>query len=583
MWQKRRARFLVELALFIAPSPQRMQALYTSQPRVCDREQPRPGAPNSARALSMNAPLWSRSNHTMDKFVLNGPKDTSGIPHKPVGKLLVDAFSTFDKNVIAVVNPTTGTSLTYPQLCQMGKNLATSLRLLGLSDDDVVGLVAENSAEFLVAYLAGLFIAAPVHLINPKYTPYELNHILGLSEPSVLICTKKSHRSVREVAKDLDYIKTLICLDVEKMLSACSHESDFQVEDNVDPEEHIAVICNSSGTTGLPKGVTINHEMLRLHFSNGRTPEFLGMKTGDKYPLILPFFHIYGLSIINAALFNGATIIPFDSFEPDFFLKTIQNHKIEALFLVPTLINFFAKSPLVEKYDLSSVKRVFCGGNCLAEEDVIQLQNRLSLQTLQNGYGMSEATIISSSINNPNSIGKVLCGYQMKVVDLEKGHALPPFQRGELCIKGQIMKGYLKNVEKTNEIIDSEGFLHSGDVAYYDDDGCFYITGRIKELIKYKSWQVAPVELEQILMKFKGIKEVAVVGKPDSRFGELPTAAVVKHDGVEVSENEICDYLAQFVSEEKRLHGGVQFVDEIPKNNLGKIKRQELIKQLFNE
>ena len=100
------------------------------------------------------------------------------------------------------------------------------------------------------------------------------------------------------------------------------------------------------------------------------------MKTGDKYPLILPFFHIYGLSIINAALFNGATIIPFDSFEPDFFLKTIQNHKIEALFLVPTLINFFAKSPLVEKYDLSSVKRVFCGGNCLSEEDVIQLQNR---------------------------------------------------------------------------------------------------------------------------------------------------------------------------------------------------------------
>ena len=171
----------------------------------------------------------------------------------------------------------------------------------------------------------------------------------------------------------------------------------------------------------------------------------------------------------------------------------------------------------------------------------------------------------------------------MKVVDLEKGHALPPFQNGELCIKGQIMKGYLKNTEKNKETIDSEGFLHSGDVGYYNDEGYFYISGRMKDLIKYKSCQVAPVELEQILIKFKGIKEVAVVGKPDSRFGELPTAVVVKEQGVEMTEKEISEYLAKFVCEEKRLHGGVRFVEEIPKNNLGKIKRQELIKQLFTE
>ena len=196
---------------------------------------------------------------------------------------------------------------------------------------------------------------------------------------------------------------------------------------------------------------------------------------------------------------------------------------------------------------------------------------------------MTESGIVLCNPDNANSIGKVLCGYQMKVVDLEKGHALPPFQNGEICIKGHIMKGYLKNAEKTKEIIDSEGFLHSGDVGYYDDHGCFYISGRIKELIKYKSWQVAPVELEQILMKFKGIKEVAVVGKPDSRFGELPAAVVVKEEGFEITEKDVCDYLAKFVGDEKRLHGGVRFVESIPKTNLGKIKRQELTKQLFNE
>ncbi|KAJ3652173.1 hypothetical protein Zmor_018161 [Zophobas morio] len=517
----------------------------------------------------------------MDKFVLNGPEDTWGIPHKPIGKLLLDAFSTFDKNAIAVVNAATGVSLTYTQLCQMSKNLATSLRILGVSKGDIVGLVAENSAEFLVAYLASLFIAAPVHLINSKFTPYELSHVLGLSEPSVLICTKKTHHKAREVVKDLDYIKTLICLDVEKISSACSHESDFQVEDNFDTEEHIAVICNSSGTTSLPKGVMVNHEMLRLHFINGRNPDFFDMKTGDKFPLILPFSHSYGLSIVNGSLFIGTIIIPFDTFEPDLFLKTVQNYKVEALLLVPTLVNFFVRSPLIARYDLSSLRRVYCGGSCLPEEDATVLKNRFSLERLGNGYGMTEIGITLFAYDNPTSVGKVLCGYQTKIVDLEKGHALPPLQNGELCFKGHIMKGYLKNPEKTKEIIDSEGFLHSGDVGYYDDAGYVYISGRIKELIKYKSWQVAPVQLEQILSKFKGIKDVAVVGKPDSRFGELPTAAVVKENGVEVTEKEICDYLAKFVSEEKRLHGGVRFVDDIPKNNLGKIKRQELIKQLF--
>ncbi|XP_063926362.1 luciferin 4-monooxygenase-like [Zophobas morio] len=519
----------------------------------------------------------------MNKFVVNGPQDTSGIPHKPIGKLLMDAFSTFDKNLIAVVNATTGDSLTYSQLCQMSKNLATSLRLLGVSKGDIVGLMAENSAEFLVTYLAGLFIAVPVHLINSKHTPYELEHILGLSEPSVLICTKKTHQNARKAVKDLNYVTTVLCLDVEKMLSACVHESNFQVEDNFDPEEQIALICNSSGTTGLPKGVMINHEMLRLHFTIGRHPDLLNLKIGDRLVVIVPFFHIYGMGMINAALFTGTTIIPVDAFEPDLFLKTVQNYKTETLLLVPTLVNFFIKSPLVGKYDLSSVKRVVSAGDCLPEEDARQLINKLSLQKLEIGYGLTESGIAACSHDNPSSIGKVLCGYQMKVVDLEKGHSLPPFQNGEICIKGQIMKGYLKNSEKTKEMLDSEGFLHSGDVGYYDDEGYFYISGRMKDLIKHKSCQVAPVELEQILSKFEGIKDVAVIGKPDSRFGELPTAAVVKEQGVEITEIEICEYLAKFVCDEKRLHGGVRFVDDIPRTNLGKIRRQELMKQLFNE
>jgi 4-coumarate--CoA ligase len=163
------------------------------------------------------------------------------------------------------------------------------------------------------------------------------------------------------------------------------------------------------------------------------------------------------------------------------------------------------------------------------------------------------------------------------------GRKLPAGQSGEICIGGAVTKGYLNDPQKTKETIDAEGFIHSGDIGYYDPAGTIYIVGRYKDIIKYKSYQVSPVELEAILVKHPQICDAAVVGKADRRFGEVPVGFIVKEEGATLTERQICDFLATFVSVEKRLHGGVRFVDVIPRNDVGKISRCDLAKVLQDE
>jgi 4-coumarate--CoA ligase len=190
---------------------------------------------------------------------------------------------------------------------------------------------------------------------------------------------------------------------------------------------------------------------------------------------------------------------------------------------------------------------------------------------------------IHTSNNSKGCGGRVAYGFRVKITDPETDRTLPPGQNGEICVAGAVTKGYLNNPQKTKETIDAEGFVHSGDIGYYDPDGTIYIVGRCKDIIKYKSSQVSPVELEAILVKHPQICDAAVVGKAHRRFGEVPVGFIVKEEGATLTESQVCDYLAELVSVEKRLHGGIRFVDVIRRNNLGKILRHELIKLLSKE
>lgn len=258
-----------------------------------------------------------------------------------------------------------------------------------------------------------------------------------------------------------------------------------------------------------------------------------------------------------------------------------QKYKIEILSVPPPIIVFLAKSPIVDKYDLSCLKVIFCAAAPLSKETELQFKERFNDIVVLQAYGQSEATLAvlygQAGTAKPGSVGEIIKGMSAKVVDEETGKSLGPNKVGELCLKGPLlMKGYIHNKKATDETIDSNGWLHTGDLAYYDDEKQFYIVDRIKELIKFKGFQVAPAELEGLLLSNPKIKDAGVIGIPDEIAGELPFAFVVRQPGNELTEQEVKDFVAKNVSNTKWLRGGVRFVDEIPKNDIGKILRREL-------
>jgi 4-coumarate--CoA ligase len=241
---------------------------------------------------------------------------------------------------------------------------------------------------------------------------------------------------------------------------------------------------------------------------------------------------------------------------------------------------FLSKSPLVDEYDLSSIKDIGCGAASLSKEVEDQVRKRFKQDiTIRQGYGMSETTLGtlgSVAIIKPGSVGEPVQGVYVKVID-EDGNSLGPNKRGELCFKGnKIMKGYINDPKATSETIDKDGWLHSGDIGYYDEDRQFYIVDRLKELIKYKAFQVPPAEIEGLLLTNPKIKDCGVIGIPDEESGELPFAFVVPQSGVKLTEQEVIKFVSDNSSKAKWIRGGVKFIDEIPKNPSGKILRREL-------
>jgi acyl-CoA synthetase (AMP-forming)/AMP-acid ligase II len=306
----------------------------------------------------------------------------------------------------------------------------------------------------------------------------------------------------------------------------------------------------------------------------------------DTVMAVLPFFHIYGMVVIMMlSLGNGSTLVTMPRFDLMEFLALIQKHRVTVLPLVPPIVLGLVKHPAVAQFDLSSVRLVFSGAAPLGEDTARALSQKLHCPVVQ-GYGMTEAspvTHLSPTIGapvKPGSIGQVVPNTEVKIVDLTTGQALGPRQQGELLIRGpQIMRGYLNRPEETAECIDREGWYHTGDIGYVDDEEWFYIVDRTKELIKYKGLQVAPAELEALLLTHPAVLDVAVIRKDDEEAGEVPLAYVVlkPDDAARATTAEaLMAWTAERVAPHKRIRH-VVFTDQIPKSASGKILRRVLL------
>jgi acyl-CoA synthetase (AMP-forming)/AMP-acid ligase II len=297
---------------------------------------------------------------------------------------------------------------------------------------------------------------------------------------------------------------------------------------------------------------------------------------------VLPFFHIYGMTVImNGALLTGATVVTMPRFDLGAFLDILERYRVTKAHLVPPIVLALAKDPSIERRDLSSLRWINSGAAPLGAEVAELCASRLGCTVIQ-GYGLTETSPVTHVVpvetgeNRPGSIGPPIPGTEVRVVDVVTGEDLGPGEDGEVWIRGpQVMRGYFGNEAATRETIDEDGWLHTGDIGHADADGWFHLVDRLKELIKVKGFQVAPAEIEAVLLDHPGIADAAVVASPDDEAGEVPKAYVVVAEGADLDEQEVMAFVAGRVAAYKRVRR-VELTDAIPKSASGKVLRRVL-------
>jgi acyl-CoA synthetase (AMP-forming)/AMP-acid ligase II len=471
-----------------------------------------------------------------------------------------------------------GRVVTYGALEKQIRAFAGGLRARGVGPGTTWALMAPNLPEYAVIFHGLAYAGACVTTLNPTYGPEEIAHQLKDSGAKALITVGLFLETAKKAAAAAGVSEIFVIGpgDATPFTSLFGEPLTSQVP--VPLQEHVVVLPYSSGTTGFPKGVMLTHHNLVANLAQCRV--HIPVSGDDICYAVLPFFHIYGMQVLmNFALSCGATLVTVPRFDLIQMLELVQTHKVSRLYLVPPIVLALAKHPAVEKYDLSSVKEIFSGAAPLDGELAEAAARRIGCRVAQ-GYGMTELSPVCHAIFSgeykPSSVGCLLPNTEARLVDPTTNQDTAEGQPGELWIRGpQRMLGYLNNPEATAQTIDAEGWLHTGDIAKIDADGHTFIVDRLKELIKYKGFQVAPAELEAVLLGNPQIADAAVIGIPDQEAGELPMAFVVRAQSSQISEQEVIDFAAQHLSTYKRLHK-VEFISAIPKSASGKILRREL-------
>ncbi|CAN4098457.1 unnamed protein product [Withania somnifera] len=451
-------------------------------------------------------------------------------------------------------------------------------------------ILLPNSPEFVFAFLGASYLGAISTMANPLFTPAEVVKQAKASNAKIIVTQACHVNKVNDYASENDV--QIVCIDSAP--EGCVHFSELiQADEHDIPEveiqpDDVVALPYSSGTTGLPKGVMLTHKGLVTSVAqqvDGENPN-LYIHSEDMMLCVLPLFHIYSLnSVLLCGLRVGAAILIMQKFDIVPFLELIQNYKVTIGPFVPPIVLAIAKSPMVDNFDLSSVRTVMSGAAPLGKELEDTVRAKFPNAKLGQGYGMTEAgpvlAMCLAFAKEPFEIKSGACGTvvrnaEMKIVDPDTGNSLPRNQSGEICIRGdQIMKGYLNDSKATEGTIDKEGWLHTGDIGYIDNDDELFIVDRLKELIKYKGFQVAPAELEAFLLNHPNISDVAVVPMKDEQAGEVPVAFVVRSNGSTITEDEVKEFISKKVIFYKRIKR-VFFVEAVPRSPSGKILRKDL-------
>jgi acyl-CoA synthetase (AMP-forming)/AMP-acid ligase II len=502
---------------------------------------------------------------------------TSGLPDIEIPEVSITDFVLRHADRLAdkaaFIEGSSGRVVTYGDFAQQVRSLAGGLKSRGVGPETTWAIMAPNLPEYGVVFHGIACAGATVTTINPTYGAEEVAFQLKDAEATAIVTIGLFYEVATEAAAEVGITDIFVIGPGDGTPLAELFGVPLTEQVTVDLADHVVVLPYSSGTTGFPKGVMLSHRNLVANLV--QVEANIIMAEDEIAYAVLPFFHIYGMQILmNFAMSQGITIVTVPRFELPEMLRLIEEHRITRLYLVPPIVLALAKHPMIDDYDLSSVNEVFSGAAPLGGELAESAAIRMNCSVVQ-GYGMTELSPVSHTVREGDykagSVGTLLASTEARIVDPETGMDTT---EGELWIRGpQVMKGYLNNPLATAETIDVEGWLHTGDVATRDDDGHFYIVDRLKELIKYKGFQVPPAELEALLITHPAVADVAVIGVPDEEAGELPKAFVVKRG--EVDGATLQAFVAEHVATYKNIRM-VEFVDEIPKSASGKILRRLL-------
>ncbi|KAL2505339.1 4-coumarate--CoA ligase-like 9 [Abeliophyllum distichum] len=489
------------------------------------------------------------------------------------------------RDATALIDSATGHRVSYSEFQRFTRNLASALRTtVGLCKNDVAFVISPNLISVPVLYFALLSLGIIISPANPLSTSEEISRLISISTPVIAFATSAT-------ADKLPKLKyPTILIDSPEFESMMERKSlDFEFRDVEISQNDVAAILYSSGTTGKVKGVLLTHR----NFIAVTVPYYHSQQQERLFPPVMlytiPYFHVFGFFFSLKSVAMSETAVVMGRFELRRMLRAVQEYKVTHVAMAPPVVVAMLNAIESEDYDLRSLEWVGCGGAPLGKDSIKSFTEKFPTVILAQGYGLTETTGVACRAMGPEesrrwgSVGRLVESYEAKIVDPETGIALPPGKQGELWIRGpSVMKGYLDDSKATSETLFSDGWLRTGDVCYFDNEGFLFVVDRLKELIKYKGYQVAPAELEQLLQSHPEIVDAAVIPYPDEEAGQVPLACVVRRPQSSLDEAQVLDFIAKRVAPYKKVRR-VVFISSIPKSPAGKILRKELRKNWLPE
>ncbi|XP_050205062.1 4-coumarate--CoA ligase-like 9 [Mercurialis annua] len=491
----------------------------------------------------------------------------------------------------SLVDGLTHRTILYPEFISRVKNLTKYLyHNLGLRKGDSVYILSPNSVHIPILCFSLFSLGVVISPGNPASSDSDVSRQVRLCNPVIAFVTKKTaHKisNIRTILVDSDSDSDSDSPSFESISTGKFDSGGLELDgiDSTVCQSDPAAILYSSGTTGREKGVILTHRNFTYVAAAG-----LAVRPARKSSPVcfcaVPYFHVYGLSYFIRSLAMGETVVSMGRFDFEVMMKCIEDFRVTHMAVAPPIVVAMVKkdAEFVDGYDLRSLEVVGCGGAPVRRSVVQLFRERFPHVILGQAYGLTESTARVFGTVGPEegqfmgATGKLMSNCEAKIVDPQTGILLPPGSPGEIWLRGpSIMKGYVDDEKATAATLDSGGWLRTGDLCYIDNEGFLFFVDRIKELIKYKGYQVAPAELEHLLHYHPDIAEAAVIPYPDEEAGQAPLAFVVRQSGSTIDESKIKDFIAKQVAPYKRIRR-VMFIDSLPKNAAGKVLRKDLIK-----